>query len=121
MTETKEIRDALMRMADIVNMRYCYDPTGDVNGEGPIHFLVEIGDLTLIAWEDHCTEAMIINPITRFEFSELHELGAEEPWTLIRLPSKLNENVQFQEIDNFDLGNAYQGMRERALVVRTHV
>lgn len=63
-----------------------YDPGGDIFGDGPIHYLVEVGYLVSMAWESNDSGLMVVNPITRFDLDGLDELGAEEAWTILRMP-----------------------------------
>ncbi|MYN11391.1 hypothetical protein [Pseudoduganella aquatica] len=70
--------------------------------------------LFLVAWEDNATEMMIVNPITRFGLDELAELGAEEAWTVLREPDALADGIQFREIDEGELVDAYRWMEGQA-------
>ena len=48
-----------------------------------------------------------MNPITRFKLDELDELGADEAWTVLRVPTKQTESIQFREIDEVELSEVY--------------
>lgn len=115
MNERREIRDAMLRLSCIARTHYHYDPTGQTIGEGPIHYLVELSGLFFIAWENNDTGAMVVNPITRFSLDELDELGAAEAWTVLRVPADVAEGIQFREIDNAELSEAYRQMARRAI------
>lgn len=115
MNEVREIRDAMLRLSCIARIQYEYDPAGQIIGEGPIHYLIELGNLFFIAWENNDTGAMVVNPITRFGLDELDELGAAEAWTVLRVPAELAEGIQFREIDNVELSEAYLQMAGRAI------
>ena len=80
MIQAKEIREAMLRLSSIGLKRYEYDQTGQILGEGQIHYLVEVSDLLFIAWENSDTCLMIVNPITCFSLDELEELGFLEAW-----------------------------------------
>lgn len=108
MPQTAEIREAMLRLSSIELKHYCYDPTGQVHGDGPIQYLLEIGQLLFIAWENNDTGSIIINPITRFNLDELEELGSFEMWTVLRVPATLSECIQFREIENSELNKAYR-------------
>lgn len=77
-TKVCEIRGALSRLSCIEQMPCCYDPTSEIFGEGPIHYLVEVDDQYFIAWGNDETKTIIVNPIKRFSLDELEELSAEE-------------------------------------------
>ena len=108
MPQTTEIQEAMLRLSRIELKQCQYDPTGQVFGDGRIQYLVEIRDLLFIAWENKDTGSVIVNPITRFDLDELEELGSYETWTVMHLPATLNEGVQFREIENSELNNAYR-------------
>ncbi|MES2758091.1 MAG: hypothetical protein V4693_12015 [Pseudomonadota bacterium] len=112
MTEIKSIREAMLRLSCIGHAQFNYDPSGRVFGDGPIHYLVEVGDLCLIAWEDNHTRTMVVNPITRFDLVELGELGAGDPWTVLRVPAESAQSIQFREIEEAELIEAYRKMRD---------
>lgn len=82
----------------------------EVLSDGEIHYLIEVSGVFFIAWEDNDTGAMIVNPIIRFSLDELEELGAEEAWTVLRVPAELFEGIQFRDIDNAELIDAYRRM-----------
>lgn len=115
MDEMREIRDAMLRLSCIARTQYQYDPAGQIIGEGPIHYLVEVSSVFLIAWENKGTGAIVVNPITRFGFDELDELGAAEAWTVLRVPADVAEGIHFREIDNAELSEAYRQMARRAI------
>jgi len=110
MTEAKAINAAMLRLSSIARMRYHYDPLGDVFGDGPIHFLVEVGDRFLLAWEDNDMKAMIVNPITRFDLGSLEELGLDEAWTVLHVPAKAANGISYRQIDNAELNDVYVRM-----------
>lgn len=114
MMDKREIREAILRLSCIERMQFHYDLAGEVSGDGPIHYLLEVGDLFFMAWENNITGNMIVNPITRFRLDELGELGAEEAWTVLRVPADLMEGIQFREIDDVELSKAYFRMESRA-------
>lgn len=114
MSEISEIGDALLRLACIGRTRFHYDSAGQVFGDGEIHYLVEVTGLFFVAWEQRDTRVMIVNPITRFSLDELEELGAEEAWTVLRVPAELSTGIQFREIDNAELIDVYHQMEARA-------
>jgi hypothetical protein len=105
----------LSRLSCIGRMRFYYDPVGQVFGDGAIHYLVEVSGLYFLAWEDNDTRTMIVNPITRFDLDELGELGGEEAWMVLHVPATLAEGIQFREIDDAELVDAYLRMEERTL------
>lgn len=107
-----EIRDAMQRLSHIANRQCCYDAGGDLFGDGPIHYLVEVGHLVFMAWESNDSGLMVVNPITRFDLDGLDELGAEEAWTILRMPTGFTEGIQFREIANEELAEAYHRMEE---------
>lgn len=111
MIQTKEIREAMLRLSSIGLKRYEYDQTGQIFGDGPIHYLVEVSDLLFIVWENSDTCSMIVNPITRFSLDELEELGSLEAWTVLHVPATLAEGIQFREIGNAELNAAYQALK----------
>jgi len=115
MREVQAIREAMLRLSCIERIPCQYDPAGQIVGEGPIHYLVELGNLLFIAWENNDTGAMVVNPITRFELDELDELGAAEAWTVVRVPTDLAEVIQFRVIDNVELNEVYRQMVGRAI------
>lgn len=108
MPQTQEIREAMLRLSSIELKPYQYDPTGQVFGFGLIHYLIEIGKLFFIAWENNDTGSIIVNPITRFDLDELEELGSYETWTVLHVPATLSEGIQFREIENSELNIAYR-------------
>ncbi|RFP24193.1 hypothetical protein D0T25_03955 [Duganella sp. BJB488] len=112
MMETREIRAAILRLSSIEQIPYHYDPAGEVFGDGPIHFLVEVGDQLFVAWGDNETRTIVVNPILRFELHELEELGFEEAWTVVRVPATVTEGIQFREIDNAELSTSYLRMND---------
>ena len=112
MTETREIHNALARLSCIEDSRFHYDPTGQIYGEGEIHYLVEVRGLFLMVWENGNTKTMIVNPLTHFDLDELGELGAEEAWTVLRVPALLEECIQFHEMSESELVDAYRRMEE---------
>lgn len=116
MKELREICNAMLRLSCIGRTRFHYDPAGQVFGDGAIHYLVEVGDLFFIAWEDNDSKTMIVNPITRFDLEELADLGDEDAWTVLHVPAGLAEGIQFREIDNAELNEAYRRMEGRAMV-----
>lgn len=93
--EMREIREAMLRLSCIGNRKHSYAQNGDIYGDGPIHYLVEIGYLFFMAWEWNQSGAIIVNPITRFDLDELGELGAEDAWTVIHAQHGLMEPIQF--------------------------
>lgn len=115
MIKMQEISEAMLRLSCIERIQCQYDPVGEIVGGGPIHYLVELGNLLFIAWENNDTGAMVVNPITRFGLDELDELGAAEAWTVMRVPTDLAEAVQFREIENVELNEAYRQMAGRAI------
>lgn len=115
MTETKEMREAMLRLSSIGRMQYHYDAVGRVSGEGEIHYLVEVSNLFFLAWEDNNSGTMVLNPITRFGLDELEELGTEEPWTVLCVPETLAEGIQFREIGGDELSKAYHQMERRTI------
>lgn len=115
MKEMKKLREILLRLSCIGRLPYQYDPAGQIVGEGPIHYLVEFGNLFFIAWENSNSGTIVINPITRFGLDELDELGAAEPWTVVHVPENQAKSVQFREIDNTELSNAYCQMVRGAI------
>lgn len=117
MKKMQGIREAMMRLSCIECIPYHYDPDGQIVGEGPIHYLVELGDLFFIAWENNDTGNMILNPITRFSIDELDELGAGEAWMVLRLPAHLAQRIDFREISNIELNEAYLHMARLAIAV----
>lgn len=119
MTEMMEIRDAMWRLSCIERTQYHYDPAGDVYGDGPIQYLVEVGDLFFVAWVNNDSGAVIVNPITRFSLDELDELGADEPWTVLHVPSTMSERIDFREIDAAELAEAYHRMEGRSIAATT--
>jgi uncharacterized protein YbdZ (MbtH family) len=110
MLEVREIRDAMLRLSCIGRTQYYYDPAGQVFGDGPIHYLVEVDGMLFMAWENNEIGNMIVNPITRFDLNELEELGAEEGWTVLRVPTGRAECIQFLEINKATLREAYYRM-----------
>lgn len=110
MVEIKEIRDAMRRLSCIGCTSYRYDPSGRAFGNGPIHYLVEVSDMTFLAWEDSETGTIVANPITRFDLAELDELGAAEMWTVLHVPAVLTDGIRFREIDGAELREAYHRM-----------
>lgn len=115
MLEMQAIREVMLRLSCIGRIPCQYDQAGEIVGEGPIHYLVELGNLFFIAWENNDTRAMVVNPITCFGLDELDELGAAEAWTVMRVPTDLAEAIQFREIDNVELNEAYRQMAGRAI------
>jgi hypothetical protein len=115
MNEIRRIRNALQRLSCIARLPFQYDPVGQIVGAGPIHFLLEFNDLFFIAWEDSGSGTVVVNPLTRFDLDELSELGAMEAWTVLRVPKNLGEAVQFREIDNVELSEAYCQMSKNAI------
>lgn len=115
MVEMQEIREAMLRLSCIGCMQCQYDPIGLIVGEGPIHYLVELGNLLFIAWENNDTGAIVVNPITRFDLDELDELGAAEAWTVMRVPADMTEGIRFREIDNVELSEVYRQMAGRTI------
>jgi len=107
MSESRVIHNALLRLSCIGGTQFHYDPTGQVFGDGEIHYLAEFGGMYFLVWEDSATNEMVVNPITRFELDELGELGAEEAWTVLRVPDGLDEGIQFREIEESELVDAY--------------
>ncbi len=112
MIQTTEIREAMLRLSSIGLKRYEYDHTGQIFGNGPIHYLVEVSDLLFIAWENSDTCSMIVNPITRFSLDELEEVGSLEAWTVLRVPATLADGIQFREIGNTELNAAYKALKD---------
>lgn len=108
MMVTTEIEDAMRRLSRIARMLYQFDGAGLIFGDGPIHYLVELGGLLFIAWENNETGTMIVNPIVRFELDELEEMGA--PWTVLRVPAELTEGIHFRTVDDIELSAAYHRM-----------
>jgi antitoxin component of MazEF toxin-antitoxin module len=115
MIAMRAIREAMLRLSCLGHIPCKYDPESEIVGEGPIHYLVELGNLLFIAWENNDTGAMVVNPITRFGLDELDELGAAEAWTVMRVPADLAEAIQFREIDNVELNETYRQMAGRAI------
>jgi hypothetical protein len=114
MNEIREIRDAMSRLSCIGRTRFHYDSIGRIFGDGEIHYLIEVSGLFFVAWKDNDTEMMIVNPITRFGLAELGELGAEEAWTVLRVPDALAEGIQFRDINDVELVRAYRRMEGQA-------
>ena len=119
MIETMEIRDAMWRLSCIERAQYHYDPAGDVYGDGPIQYLVEVGDLVFVSWVNNDSGSVIVNPITRFSLDELDELGAYEPWTVLQVPASLAERINFREIDAAELADMYRRMEGRTIAAST--
>lgn len=117
MMEMRAIRDAMLRLSCIACTQYIYDPASLVIGDGAIYYLVEMNDLFFMAWENNDTGAMIVNSITRFDLDELGELGAEEAWTVLRVPAKRAESIQFREIDDAELSEVYHRMEAQTIMV----
>jgi hypothetical protein len=115
MKEITEIRDALMRLSCIGDVLFHYDPSGQVFGDGEIHYLVEIIGRFFMAWESSDTRMMIVNPITRFNLDELEELGAEEAWTVLHVPAELSNGIRFRDIDIVELKDVYCRMAAQSL------
>ena len=114
MKERTEIRDALLRLSCIGRREFHYDPAGQVLSDGEIHYLIEVSGVFFIAWEDNYTGAMIVNSILRFSLDELKELGAEEAWTVLHVPAEHSEGIQFWEMGDAELVDAYQRMEARS-------
>ena len=108
MPRIAEIRDAMLRLSSIELKQCQYDPTGQIFGDGPINYLVEIGNQLFIAWENNATGEVIVNPITRFDLDELEELGSYEIWTVISVPATAGEGAHFRQIENSELNTAYR-------------
>lgn len=113
------IEGAIARLSKDNELQFHYDPVGQIHGDGPIHFLVEIDELLFIAWEDTYSKTMIVNPVTRFDLEELDEVGANDVWSLVRLPHSSSDCIQFGEMSNSELSIAYKHM-ERCLLVSPH-
>lgn len=108
MPKKAEIREAMHRLSSVALKQCTYDRMGQIFGNGPIHYLVEIGNLFFIAWENNDTGTLIINPITRFNLDELEELGAAEIWKVMCVPTTLNKDIEVREIENKYLEAAYR-------------
>lgn len=115
MKERNDIRDALLRLSCIGRRQFHYDATGEVSSDGEIHYLIEVSDVFFIAWEDNDTGAMIVNPIIRFNLDDLEELGAEEAWTVLCVPTALSEGIQFREMGDAELVDVYRRMEAQSL------
>lgn len=115
MKERTEIRDALLRLSCIGRRQFHYDPAGQVLSDGEIQYLIEVSGVFFVAWEDNDTGTMIVNPIIRFSLDELEELGAEEAWTVLYMPAKLSDGIQFREMGDAELVDVYHRMEARAL------
>jgi hypothetical protein len=115
MKEIKEIHDALSRLSCIGRTRFYFDPAGQVIGDGEIHYLVEVTGRFFVAWRDNDTRMMIMNPITRFSLDELEELGSEKAWMVLHMPTALPEGIQFREIGDAELVDAYRWTEARPL------
>ena len=110
MIEMNMMLAAMVRLSSMQQKRYRYDALGEVGGEGPIHFVIEVDEQFFLAWEDNDTRTMIVNPITRFGLAELDELGATELWTVLHVPKTLTDGIHFREIDGPALSEAYGRM-----------
>jgi hypothetical protein len=117
MMETREIQDAMRRLSRIARTVYQFDSAGLIFGDGPMHYLVELGDSLFMAWENNETGTMIVNPITRFELEELEEMGA--PWTVLRVTAELTEGIQFRTVDDIELSAAYHRMKGQMFAAST--
>lgn len=115
MKERTEIRDALLRLSCVGRREFHYDAAAQVLSDGEIHYLIEVSGMFFIAWEDNYTGAMIVNSILRFSLDELEELGAEEAWTVLHVPAELSEGIQFREMGDTELVDAYHRMEVRSL------
>jgi len=115
MKELRKIRDAMLRLSCIGRTQFHYDPAGEVFGDGAIHYLVEVGGLFFIAWEDNDTNTMIVNPIMRFDLEELADMGDEDAWTVLLVPAGMAESIQFRVIDNAELIEAYRRMEGQGI------
>lgn len=120
MMEMNAIREAMLRLSCIGCTPFHYDPAGNIFCDGPIHYIIEVGDLFFVAWESNDTGSMIVNPITRFDLDELGELGAAEAWTVLLVPAEMSEGIQFREIDGAELIDAYCRMQVRTTVAPIH-
>lgn len=107
MMKLQVIREAMLRLSCIACTQYVYDPEGRVLGDGAIHHLLEVDNQFFMAWEHNNTGSVIVNPITRFKLDELDELGADEAWTVLRVPTKQTESIQFREVDEVELSEVY--------------
>lgn len=105
------IEKAMMRLTAIDGTEFWYDPAGDVFGNGPILYLLQIDHLTLIAWSNDITKTVIVNPITRFKLEDLLELGNAEKWAILYIPPKRTTCIGFVEIDELAIINAYKHMK----------
>lgn len=110
MNEARTIQAAMQRLSSLAQAECLYDPLGDIFGDGPIHYLVEVGCHFFVAWKANDTGAMIVNPVTRFDLGSLEELGLDEAWTVLRVPDALTDGIHFREISIAELADVYHKM-----------
>ena len=57
------------------------------------------------------SQVILAQGVTRFTLDELEELGSLEAWTVLHVPAKLDERIQFREIGSAELNVAYQTLK----------
>jgi len=119
MKEARQIHNAMYRLADVVQMPHEYDGLGLIPVEGPMPYLIELGDQFYTAVEDIGTGAVIVNPITRFDLDELCEVGALDAWLVMHVPDEITERIQYRNIGEAELVRVYQRMEGRTIAAST--
>lgn len=108
------IRSAMHRLNHIVTTPHYFDQEAVTRGAGVIHYMVELGDQLCLAWEDEDTGTMIVSPIVCWALDNMLEaMGA--PWPVLCLPDTSGKQIDFRELGNADVIEAYRRMEEQAI------
>lgn len=119
MREARQIHNAMQRLACIARMPHEYDGPGVIPIEGPMPYLIELGDQFYTAVEDNGTGAVIVSPITCFDLDELCEVGALDPWTVLHVPDEITEGIHFRDIGEAELVQVYERMEGQTIAAST--